>query len=129
MISMVKLGYVPEACEWVSKKGAADGVVAISAKESATIRMYRARSGVNEAVREGTAGHGSPVKLIGYNHVADVAVSIDDRGMVEYWDPETLEFPDGKVADRNHRAARPSPGLRCCTPPSLHVDRLYLNCE
>eukprot|EP01052_Picozoa_sp_SAG31_P010361 SAG31_NODE_566_length_14037_cov_32.372148_9_plen_553_part_00 len=98
MISMLKLGYLPGACQWVSKKGAADGLVAVSEHDSAEIRIYRARAGVNDAVRQGTAGHSAPVRLIGYNAVNDVAVSIDQKGMVEYWDPETFDFPAGKVA-------------------------------
>ena len=97
MIAMVKLDYIPAACAWVSRRGAADGVVAVSAQDSASILMYRARSGSGEAILGGTAGHNNPVKLIAYNAVHDVAVSVDTRGMVEYWDPETLDFPEQKV--------------------------------
>eukprot|EP01050_Picozoa_sp_SAG11_P053037 SAG11_NODE_31070_length_295_cov_0.790816_1_plen_57_part_01 len=57
------------------------------------MRLYRARSGDDKPIREGSCSHGAPVRLIGYNAVFDTAISMDDRGMVEYWDPETFDFP------------------------------------
>lgn len=31
-----------------------------------------------------------------YNAVADVVVSADDKGIIEYWCPATLQFPKGR---------------------------------
>ena len=94
MISMVKLPYPPSTCTWVSPKGAADGVVAVSALDSPAIRLYRARSGSADPVAENSSVHSSPVNLMEYNHVFHVVVSMDTGGMVEYWNPDDFAFPE-----------------------------------
>ena len=98
MISMVKLDYEPGACCWVSKAGAADGTVAVSAKDSPAIRLYRARSGSSEPVAENSSVHGAPVRLMAYNLQHHAVVSADDRGMVEYWSPDDFELPASAVS-------------------------------
>lgn len=35
-----------------------------------------------------------PVKMMKYNHACDTVVSADLRGMIEYWSPATLQFPE-----------------------------------
>lgn len=40
--------------------------------------------------------HLSPIKVMKYNAVADVVVSADDKGIIEYWCPATLQFPKGR---------------------------------
>jgi peptidylprolyl isomerase domain and WD repeat-containing protein 1 len=100
MISMVKLPYKPGACAWVSRKGAADGIVAVSDKESTAIRLYRARSGSSDPISENSSVHSAPVRLMAYNPVYHAVVSADDRGMVEYWSPEDFELPEQAVKFR-----------------------------
>ena len=39
--------------------------------------------------------HDSPVRLIKYNSHLDLVVSSDQSGMIEIWDPESLEMPEG----------------------------------
>lgn len=35
-----------------------------------------------------------------YNHVFDTVISVDVKGIIEYWNPATLQFPeDGCVSD------------------------------
>ena len=31
-----------------------------------------------------------------YNHVFDSVISADARGLIEYWTPDTLQFPENK---------------------------------
>lgn len=38
--------------------------------------------------------HLGPVKLMKYNHEYDTVISADEKGMIEYWNPATLEFPE-----------------------------------
>jgi peptidylprolyl isomerase domain and WD repeat-containing protein 1 len=97
MISMVKLAYQPSACEWVSRKGAADGVVAVAADDAPAIRLYRARSGSADPVGESGTVHFAPVRLMRYNHFFHTVVSMDTKGMVEYWDPDDFSFPERAV--------------------------------
>lgn len=43
--------------------------------------------------------HFGPVKVMKYNHVFDTVISADDKGIIEYWNPNTLQFPeDGYVS-------------------------------
>lgn len=37
--------------------------------------------------------HESPVIIIEYNHIYDVAISIDLNGMIEYWSASDYTFP------------------------------------
>lgn len=42
--------------------------------------------------------HLCPIKHMKYNHVYDTVVSADVKGVLEYWSPSTLSFPeDGYV--------------------------------
>lgn len=35
--------------------------------------------------------------MIKFNYVLDLVMSTDDNGLIEFWDPETFDFPsDGK---------------------------------
>ena len=38
--------------------------------------------------------HSGPVKVMKYNPVQDVVVSADAKGLLEYWSPSTLKFPE-----------------------------------
>ena len=38
--------------------------------------------------------HMGPVKVMKYNPVFDAVISADARGIIEYWNPSTLEFPE-----------------------------------
>eukprot|EP01114_Cavostelium_apophysatum_P009190 TRINITY_DN2227_c0_g1_i1.p1 TRINITY_DN2227_c0_g1~~TRINITY_DN2227_c0_g1_i1.p1 ORF type:complete len:616 (+),score=177.27 TRINITY_DN2227_c0_g1_i1:137-1984(+) len=92
MINMFKLPYVPYACEFVSVKGSGRTVLACSSKTSPTIYLYDA-NGDSKPLHEINL-HKSPVKIIKYNEVFGNAISIDDKGMVEYWSAATRAFPD-----------------------------------
>lgn len=35
-----------------------------------------------------------PVKIMKYNHEFDTVISADSRGIIEYWSPATLKFPE-----------------------------------
>lgn len=41
--------------------------------------------------------HAGPVKVMKYNHVHDVVISADAKGLLEYWSPSTLKFPEDAV--------------------------------
>lgn len=40
--------------------------------------------------------HLGPVKVMRFNPVFDTVISADDRGIIEYWSPETLKFPESE---------------------------------
>ncbi|KAH9936366.1 uncharacterized protein B0H18DRAFT_950676 [Fomitopsis serialis] len=43
MINMIKLGYTPHACCWVHRRGQAQGLLAVSDRNSGAIRLYDGR--------------------------------------------------------------------------------------
>lgn len=38
--------------------------------------------------------HLAPVKVMKYNHIFDTVISADEKGIIEYWSPTTLQFPE-----------------------------------
>lgn len=40
--------------------------------------------------------HLGPVKVMKYNHLFDSVISADAKGIIEYWSPTTLQFPEDK---------------------------------
>lgn len=36
----------------------------------------------------------SPIKVMKYNPVSDTMISGDTKGIIEYWSPATLQFPE-----------------------------------
>lgn len=91
-INMLKLDYVPRACAWVLSRGDAQALLAISSQETPDIHIYDARDAQPTPLRT-FSGHPAPVTAIKFNEVYGTVVSADARGMVEYWDPLTLELP------------------------------------
>ena len=40
--------------------------------------------------------HFEPVKVMKYNPVFDTVISVDAKGLIEYWSPTTLKFPESE---------------------------------
>ena len=92
MINMIKLEYLPNTICWVDKLKQPLGLVAwyfrliSSEKEGNLIHIYDGRGGSN--LLYSVNFHQNPVHLIKYNPIADVVISCDERGMLEYWTPD-----------------------------------------
>ncbi|XVF19749.1 hypothetical protein REPUB_Repub11eG0137600 [Reevesia pubescens] len=96
MMVMIRLPYVPGAIEWVYKQGDVKAKVAISDRNSSFVHIYDARAGSNEPIISGKI-HLGPVKVMRYNSVFDSVISADEKGIIEYWSPATLQFPETAV--------------------------------
>ncbi|BBN19375.1 peptidyl-prolyl cis-trans isomerase B (cyclophilin B) [Marchantia polymorpha subsp. ruderalis] len=96
MMAMLKLSFVPGAIEWVYKLGDAVARLAISDRASNNVHIFDARSGSNEPVVTKEV-HLSPVKVMKYNPVYDLVLTADSKGLIDYWSPETLNFPTDSV--------------------------------
>lgn len=35
-----------------------------------------------------------PIRVMKYNHIHDVVISADAKGVIEYWCPDNLQFPE-----------------------------------
>lgn len=99
MMAMIHLPYVPGSAEWVYKQGDVKARLAISDRNSLAVHIYDARAGSNEPIISKEI-HLEPVKVMKYNPVFDTVISVDAKGLIEYWSPTTLKFPESEVKFR-----------------------------
>ncbi|KAK7677765.1 hypothetical protein QCA50_019317 [Cerrena zonata] len=85
MINMLTLGYKPNACCWVHRRGQAQGLLAISEQGSGVIRIYDGRDGTLLETIDKL--HRNPVHIMSYSDRFDTVVSADEAGFIEYWRP------------------------------------------
>ncbi|CBZ50494.1 putative cyclophilin [Neospora caninum Liverpool] len=100
MLCLLKLAFMPLACEFVHGKEEPSPVVAISAKETPEIFLYKPTLGT-ESVASFSL-HMAPVHLLRFNPVLDVCVSSDKDGGLEVWCTDscqraTRENRQGKI--------------------------------
>ncbi|XP_050367591.1 peptidyl-prolyl cis-trans isomerase CYP71 [Argentina anserina] len=99
MMAMIHTSFVPGAVEWVYKQGDVKARLAISDRNSSYVHIFDARAGTNEPLISRKI-HLGPVKFMRYNHEYDTVISADEKGMIEYWNPATLEFPENGMKFR-----------------------------
>lgn len=99
MMVMLRLPFVPGAVEWVYKQGDVKAKLAISDRHSHFVHVYDAHAGSNEPIVSREI-HMGPLKVMRYNHTYDIVISADDKGVLEYWSPTTLKFPENGVSFR-----------------------------
>lgn len=99
MMLMIRLPFIPGAAEWVYKQGDVKARLAISDRNSSFVHIYDARADSNEPIISKEI-HLGPVKVMRYNPVFDTVISADDKGIIEYWGPDTLRFPESEVCFR-----------------------------
>lgn len=84
MINWVKLDFIPGPCEWVSSRSGAGYLLAVGDVDSGSIRLYNA---VGDSSHIKTLSiHSAPVLIIKLNYARGSVVSIDARGVIEYWE-------------------------------------------
>ncbi|KAF2863547.1 peptidyl-prolyl cis-trans isomerase cypE [Piedraia hortae CBS 480.64] len=82
----------PKCICYVHGHGSSDPVLAVSNSTDGTISLYDENQRLIDTVKL----HRQPVHLMAYNSTYDSVVSIDEGGMVEYWQPtEPFEKPSG----------------------------------
>ncbi|KAM7275776.1 hypothetical protein ACFE04_017642 [Oxalis oulophora] len=96
MMVMIRLPYIPSAAEWVYEQGDVKAKLAIADRNSSFVHIYDARAGSNEPIISREV-HLGPLKVMKYNPVFDVVISADANGIIEYWSPTTLQFPENEV--------------------------------
>ncbi|CAI9105574.1 OLC1v1004522C1 [Oldenlandia corymbosa var. corymbosa] len=99
MMAMIRLKFVPGCVEWVYKRGDIKAKLAVSDRDSSEIHIFDVRSGTNEPILSKKIHMGS-VKVMKFNHVFDTVISADDKGIIEYWNPTTLNFPEEGIKFR-----------------------------
>ncbi|EPS60312.1 hypothetical protein M569_14491, partial [Genlisea aurea] len=99
MMAMIRLPFVPGCVEWVYKRGDVKAKLAISDRNSSFVHIYDARSGSNDSLVSKEI-HRGPVTCMKYNNEFDTVISADDKGIIEYWSPASLQFPETGIAFR-----------------------------
>ncbi|KAL9253822.1 Peptidyl-prolyl cis-trans isomerase CYP71-like protein [Drosera capensis] len=96
MMVMIRLSFVAGASEWVYKLGDVRAKLAISDRNSSFVHIYDVRDGSNEPIISKEI-HLDPIKVMKYISTFDTVVSADTSGIIEYWNPSTLQFPESGV--------------------------------
>ncbi|TPX41199.1 hypothetical protein SeLEV6574_g06213 [Synchytrium endobioticum] len=93
MINLIKLQFLPRALCWIYRKGEAQAWLACTDRDTPEIQVFDGRGDGNSAHTISNM-HNHPVIVLSYNAAAEVVVSVDDQGYVEYWEPDpSQEFP------------------------------------
>ena len=87
LLAMLSLDYSPKAVCWIHGRGASFPQLAVSSEDNAWIRIYDGRGENLEPLHTLKSIHRAPVSLMAYNNAYDCVVSVDNGGMVEYWQP------------------------------------------
>ncbi|KAF1953995.1 hypothetical protein CC80DRAFT_449981 [Byssothecium circinans] len=102
LLAMLSLEYTPKAVCWVHGKGTSFPQLAVSSEENSWIHIYDGRGENMEPLHTLKKVHKQPVALMVYNHHYDCVVSVDQGGMVEYWQPSgSFEKPDNVFATKS----------------------------
>uniref|UniRef100_A0A061RJB2 peptidylprolyl isomerase n=1 Tax=Tetraselmis sp. GSL018 TaxID=582737 RepID=A0A061RJB2_9CHLO len=97
LVVMMKLPYVPEAAEWIYRRGESRLKLAISEAESSRIHVYDASTGSSEPIAAVAGSHSSPVIAMKFNEAYGCVITTDSKGMIDYWDAASFEFPKDTV--------------------------------
>ncbi|GKF22742.1 hypothetical protein Tco_0075064, partial [Tanacetum coccineum] len=62
--------------------------------------------------------HGSRIKVMKCTHAFNTVVSADAVGIIEYWDPNTLQFPDSQLKFKYKSDADLFTNVKCKTAVS-----------
>jgi len=90
MINMLKLDYVPSCASWIHKAGDPIPELAVGDTESALIRVYDGK-GSSEPITS-LKIHSKSVSCISFSPQADIVISADESGMVEYWTGASTDY-------------------------------------
>lgn len=98
MINMIKLGYEPKLCQWIHSAGDAIPALAVAESDCSTIRIYDGK-GSSEVLHEMSKLHSAAIVLMRYNHIHSAVISIDEKGLLEYWSSPRYDyqFPEDRV--------------------------------
>ncbi|TKA27805.1 hypothetical protein B0A50_04906 [Salinomyces thailandicus] len=95
LLAMLEPQQPPKCACFVHGHGTSYPVLAVSSEMDGTIELYDGRGENSKPLHTIPSLHRKPVHLMAYNNEFDCVVSVDESGMVEYWQPSgTYEKPD-----------------------------------
>lgn len=84
MSHMIAVNYIPTAAVWLAH----DNRIAVADSLASIIRIYSSTGDIN--VLAEVSLHSNPVKCMALNVAHQTVVSIDSRGVIEYWEADSL---------------------------------------
>lgn len=96
MISMIRLDFIPGCLEWIFKAGESKAKLAVSDIAEPAIHIYDVRGGTNTAI-DVINLHMAPITAIRFNEARGTVVSVDSKGMIEYWSNTSYELPEDEI--------------------------------
>lgn len=87
LLAVLNLDFEPRALCWVHGRGSTRPLLAISSATDSSIAIFDGRGEEQAPIHVLKDRHRQPVKLLAYNDKYDCVISIDEGGMVEYWQP------------------------------------------
>eukprot|EP00466_Bigelowiella_natans_P016177 jgi/Bigna1/57833/fgenesh1_pm.31_\ len=95
MINLVNLKQSPTSTAWIHEQKSLRGALVAVGFGSGSIEVFRA-DGNMEPVHT-FKPHNAPIKFMQYNESFKVAVSVDAKGMIEYWSTVDYKTPPSNV--------------------------------
>jgi peptidylprolyl isomerase domain and WD repeat-containing protein 1 len=121
LLAMLSLDYSPRAVCWVHGRGASFPQLAVSSEDNSWIRIYDGRGENLEPLHVLKTIHRAPVSLMAYNNAYDCVVSVDNGGMVEYWQPSgSFSKPDNVFTMKSSTSLFDFKKAKC-VPSSLTI--------
>ncbi|KAH6934371.1 hypothetical protein HPB50_023740 [Hyalomma asiaticum] len=128
LINMMKLPYVPGRCEWVYGPGDAISAVAVSDADTGKIYVYDGK-GDEKPLHTLESLHKAPLSALRYNAKLETVVSVDKKGILEYWTGQRADFKFPKCVRFESKLdtdlyefvkAKSYPTGLCFSPDGLH---------
>jgi peptidylprolyl isomerase domain and WD repeat-containing protein 1 len=94
MSNMISAKHIPTAAAWLNGNTFSKRI-AVADADSGIIRIYQSE-GKQEPIHEITF-HSTPVKYMSLNIIANTIISVDSKGVLEYWDVDSYTLPIDKI--------------------------------
>jgi len=91
MINLIQLKYVPTSCEWIHEQKSLRGPLVAVGGPTGEIKVYKA-GGSDEPMKT-LKPHRAAVTMMKYNERYKCVVSVDSKGMIEYWSTSEFKTP------------------------------------
>uniref|UniRef100_A0A7S3DKH5 peptidylprolyl isomerase n=1 Tax=Palpitomonas bilix TaxID=652834 RepID=A0A7S3DKH5_9EUKA len=95
MVNMIRLEYEPCVVEWITPANSPRPLVVVGRADSSQMHVFSYQDGKEIACIN---VHRNPVTHIKFNAQLNLVISIDDNGMIEYWNPA---HPKGTIPEES----------------------------
>ncbi|KAK2822993.1 hypothetical protein FQN49_007575, partial [Arthroderma sp. PD_2] len=96
LLAVLNLEFIPSCVCWVHQRGASLPLLAVTSEEDNTILIFDGRCEKTTPLHKLSSIHRAPVITMAFNDTFNCVVSVDNKGMVEYWRPDDpFDKPEG----------------------------------